>query len=430
MSKQVAFCILAVFATVISGQNSGFDNETSTVSAQDIYDLNEEDFQLWLSGRQPKAWESTTMGGRTIGSSSSTTTRRTTTTTAAPSNTSSFDDSRLIEQLEFLEQETTPRPKNEFTQIPPTITTTTTSTSTPFDGYDYQRPETLQDLLKEHMIESQKIASQFTSGNPPQFPDKQSPAVPVCVPVNQIFNYQKGALSYQTTATIHKYFDTPQQLPFPGTSHTSDEYLSQNKPNKQQQEDFLKNQQLNQLQQQQQQFQIHQEQLIEREKQRLQSQHQFQQQDIFKQQQIQQQVQQLHEQQLLLQYQSVAQQNPLRQPHQQQFSQLQQQNQQQQQQQYQIHQEQLRERQRLQQQQQQQQFNQLPILQHQQHQFQFHQQHQAPTVQGQRRTSEFYGNPLFFRHQNNRQHQQQHVNFVAPVHSVPVHQSPVVLNYF
>uniref|UniRef100_A0A182QYW4 Uncharacterized protein n=1 Tax=Anopheles farauti TaxID=69004 RepID=A0A182QYW4_9DIPT len=74
-------------------------NEASTVSPQDIYDLTEEDFQLWISGRQPKAWVSgssdssptTTSTPRTTTppsvlrtTSSTSTTTTTTTTTAAP----------------------------------------------------------------------------------------------------------------------------------------------------------------------------------------------------------------------------------------------------------------------------------------------------------------------------------------------------------
>uniref|UniRef100_A0A182NJV0 Uncharacterized protein n=1 Tax=Anopheles dirus TaxID=7168 RepID=A0A182NJV0_9DIPT len=89
MSRFVQVLVLAIAIASVWCQDTS--NDASTVSPQDIYDLTEEDFQIWLSGRQPKAWES----GSSSASSSTTTSApptttppsvfRTTTTSTTPS---------------------------------------------------------------------------------------------------------------------------------------------------------------------------------------------------------------------------------------------------------------------------------------------------------------------------------------------------------
>ncbi|XP_052893617.1 uncharacterized protein LOC128301267 [Anopheles moucheti] len=74
MSRFVQVLVLVAFVAGVLGQDT--TNDASTVSPQDIYDLSEDDFKLWLSGRQPKAWEG---GSSNTSPSVITTTPRTTT---------------------------------------------------------------------------------------------------------------------------------------------------------------------------------------------------------------------------------------------------------------------------------------------------------------------------------------------------------------
>ncbi|XP_053667261.1 uncharacterized protein LOC128716366 [Anopheles marshallii] len=100
MSRFVQVLVLVAFVAGALGQDTS--NDASTVSPQDIYDLSEDDFKLWLSGRQPKAWE----GGASNTSPSATTTTprpttpasvfRTTTPATTPSTPSFLTTSTTI----------------------------------------------------------------------------------------------------------------------------------------------------------------------------------------------------------------------------------------------------------------------------------------------------------------------------------------------
>uniref|UniRef100_A0A182RQW9 Uncharacterized protein n=1 Tax=Anopheles funestus TaxID=62324 RepID=A0A182RQW9_ANOFN len=73
MSRFVQVLVLVAFVASALGQSTS--NDASTVSPQDIYDLSDDDFKLWLSGRQPKAWDA---GSSNSNPSTTTTTPRTT----------------------------------------------------------------------------------------------------------------------------------------------------------------------------------------------------------------------------------------------------------------------------------------------------------------------------------------------------------------
>ncbi|XP_035907808.1 mucin-5AC-like isoform X1 [Anopheles stephensi] len=74
MSRFLQVLVAVTLVAGVLGQDTS--NDASTVSPQDIYDLSEDDFKLWLSGRQPKAWE----GGSSSSSSSTATSAPQTTT--------------------------------------------------------------------------------------------------------------------------------------------------------------------------------------------------------------------------------------------------------------------------------------------------------------------------------------------------------------
>ncbi|XP_050092089.1 mucin-5B-like [Anopheles aquasalis] len=315
--------VLMLVAGVLGQQDS-----TSTVSPQSIFDLNEEDFKLWLSGREPKAWQG---GGSASGATTTpaTTTAesvfRTTSTTERPSTTtSSTTSSRTTDATlppptfpsfqpadggkSWLEEEapTTPssdvlgqqfRPAGEdFAQwlerqmnkvqevsfvpqttlggdqvqgltglvtrvttirnrIPssspfgpstvPTFAPVTPSTVAPFApqppivgpstailGQPDGRPEDLQQWLRDQLQTSQQLTDRLLS--------QWTPSGTV-IRGHAGDGYQPSAVSYQTSALIHgvggvahaaqhRFDQHQQQLPFPGTSHSTDGYLSHQKP--------------------------------------------------------------------------------------------------------------------------------------------------------------------------------------------------------
>uniref|UniRef100_A0A182TW91 Uncharacterized protein n=1 Tax=Anopheles melas TaxID=34690 RepID=A0A182TW91_9DIPT len=102
---------LVAFAASASGQNAA--SEASTVSPQAIFDLSEDDFKLWISGRQPKAWEGE------ASSSGTTTTPASTPRTTTPASV-----------FRTTSTSTTPAPPSFLT-----TTTSTTTTTSPFDSF-------------------------------------------------------------------------------------------------------------------------------------------------------------------------------------------------------------------------------------------------------------------------------------------------------
>ncbi|XP_050075030.1 transcription initiation factor TFIID subunit 12-like [Anopheles maculipalpis] len=77
MSRFVQVLVAVTLVAGVLGQDTS--NDASTVSPQDIYDLSDDDFKLWLSGRQPKAWEGDSASSSSSIVSTTTTTPRTTT---------------------------------------------------------------------------------------------------------------------------------------------------------------------------------------------------------------------------------------------------------------------------------------------------------------------------------------------------------------
>uniref|UniRef100_A0A182WJW5 Uncharacterized protein n=1 Tax=Anopheles minimus TaxID=112268 RepID=A0A182WJW5_9DIPT len=104
MSRFLQVLVLVAFVSGALGQDTS--NDASTVSPQDIYDLSEDDFKLWLSGRQPKAWDA--------GSSN---TSPPTTTTTTPSTTTSASVFRTTTST----TPATPSFLTTSTPIPPTF---------------------------------------------------------------------------------------------------------------------------------------------------------------------------------------------------------------------------------------------------------------------------------------------------------------------
>ncbi|KFB48690.1 AGAP006147-PA-like protein [Anopheles sinensis] len=106
--------LLTVVVCGIWGQNT--PQEVSTVAPEDIFSLSEEDFQLWISGRQPKAW-----GGSSAGSDSNTVGTTTTprTTSASVFRTTSTTPSPFSTRTTPTTQATTPNPLEFFTVRPP-----------------------------------------------------------------------------------------------------------------------------------------------------------------------------------------------------------------------------------------------------------------------------------------------------------------------
>uniref|UniRef100_A0A182PXZ8 Uncharacterized protein n=1 Tax=Anopheles epiroticus TaxID=199890 RepID=A0A182PXZ8_9DIPT len=112
MARFVQVLVLVAFVASVLGQDAS--NEASTVSPQDIFDLSEDDFKLWLSGRQPKAWEG---GSTSTGSSTSTTTTTTprTTTSASVFRTTSTSTTPSPTSFQTTSTSTTSRPSIPFT---------------------------------------------------------------------------------------------------------------------------------------------------------------------------------------------------------------------------------------------------------------------------------------------------------------------------
>ncbi|ETN67223.1 hypothetical protein AND_000971 [Anopheles darlingi] len=317
--------LLLTLVVGVLGQQDG----SSTVSPQSIFDLNEEDFKLWLSGREPKAWQGNSGSSLTTTSTPATpaesvfrttsTTERPSTTTISPTIRSSSSSSDILPPLTFpsalpdggkswFEEEapTTPssdvlgqqfRPAGEdFAQwlerqmnkvqevsfepqttlsgdqlqgvtglvtrvttirnrIPPspfgpsTVPTFSPVTAAPVPpvagpstailGQSDGRPLDLQQWLREQLQTSQQLTDRLLS--------QWTPSGTV-IRGHAGEGYQPNAVSYQSSALIHGLggvthaahhrFDQQQhqqqqhqqQLPFPGTSHATDAYLSHQKP--------------------------------------------------------------------------------------------------------------------------------------------------------------------------------------------------------
>uniref|UniRef100_A0A182XP96 DUF4794 domain-containing protein n=1 Tax=Anopheles quadriannulatus TaxID=34691 RepID=A0A182XP96_ANOQN len=110
MARFVQVLALVAFAASALGQDAS--SEASTVSPQAIFDLSEDDFKLWISGRQPKAWEGE------ASSSGTTTTPASTPRTTTPASV-----------FRTTSTPTTPAPPSFLT------TTTSTTTTSPFDSF-------------------------------------------------------------------------------------------------------------------------------------------------------------------------------------------------------------------------------------------------------------------------------------------------------
>ncbi|XP_035907811.1 mucin-5AC-like isoform X2 [Anopheles stephensi] len=140
MSRFLQVLVAVTLVAGVLGQDTS--NDASTVSPQDIYDLSEDDFKLWLSGRQPKAWE----GGSSSSSSSTatsapqtttlpsvfrTTTNNTPTTpTTTPTTPNFLTTSTTIRPIEpssdgksWFEEEDTATPRPDLTFVPQTTLT-------------------------------------------------------------------------------------------------------------------------------------------------------------------------------------------------------------------------------------------------------------------------------------------------------------------
>ncbi|XP_019557696.3 uncharacterized protein LOC109426622 [Aedes albopictus] len=224
MAKAVTFCLIAIALACVYGQSTPTSNDTSTDSPDDIYSLDEEDFKLWIAGRTPKAWE--------------TSTRRVITSTQS---TPASDDNRLLSQFDSSEP-VTPQ-ELSVTPIPNAETTPKTDGRSETQGYLYPRPGNLQNWLQSHMLQSHQINNQLMADvSALPYPPRYVGAVPDCIPASEAFNFRPASASFQTLATIHRFHDNvpSQPLPFPGNSHHGDAFLSQHqhqqKPPQQQQQ--------------------------------------------------------------------------------------------------------------------------------------------------------------------------------------------------
>uniref|UniRef100_A0AAG5DGA3 Uncharacterized protein n=1 Tax=Anopheles atroparvus TaxID=41427 RepID=A0AAG5DGA3_ANOAO len=83
MPSVARVCVLLVVLVSGAFGQATSPSDASTVAPDDIFSLSEEDFQLWISGRQPKAWGSADGSG----SNSLDTTSTSTTTTTTPRST-------------------------------------------------------------------------------------------------------------------------------------------------------------------------------------------------------------------------------------------------------------------------------------------------------------------------------------------------------
>lgn len=223
--KVVAFCLIVFGLSCVFGQSTPSSIDTSTNSVDDIYSLDDEDFKLWIAGRNPKAWE--------------TSTRRVSTS----SQSSTSEDTRLLGQSDSFDPPTTSQQEITSTSKPTHETTPKTDISSKSEGYLYPRPGNLQDWLQSNMLQSHQINNQLmTDVSALPYPPRYVGSIPDCIPASEAFKFRPASASFQTLATIHRFHDnTPsQQLPFPGSSHHGDAFLSQNqnhpKPPQQQQQ--------------------------------------------------------------------------------------------------------------------------------------------------------------------------------------------------
>ncbi|XP_058123470.1 mucin-2-like [Anopheles ziemanni] len=327
--------LLAVVVCGIGGQNA--PQEASTVAPEDIFSLSEEDFQLWISGRQPKAWGgsgegagSNTVGTTTTPRTTAASVFRTTSTTPSPStaSTTAAPQATTPNPLEFFtvgsppesdgkswfegEEDATLRPDVLGDQFRPagedfaqwldrqmnkvqevTFTPQTTLTGDQFPGL-VTRLTTVRNRIPTPTTFAPSAADAVTLPPPPApspastsfapLPQLEpiSPIVPSTTFGGQPANgggqqpvdlqkwlrdqlqlsqsltdrllaqwspsgafirtdghrYTPSAVSYQTSALIHGFqgvshtghIRNEPPLPFPGTSHSTDSYLSHQKP--------------------------------------------------------------------------------------------------------------------------------------------------------------------------------------------------------
>ncbi|XP_055533609.1 uncharacterized protein LOC129723426 isoform X2 [Wyeomyia smithii] len=164
-----------------------------------------------------------------------------TTTAAPPSTTSQAPLDNFNEQTEP-QQDLVNTEVPEIPEIPTTTTKTTTqSTTNDFAGYVYTPPADFKSWLKAHMQQSHHFTNQLANGinNLPSLPRGAEVAAD-CVPLVQLLNRRPSAVSFQTSATIHRFEDDPlirsssttasPPLPFPDNSHHSDIFFQHQKP--------------------------------------------------------------------------------------------------------------------------------------------------------------------------------------------------------
>ncbi|XP_058461590.1 uncharacterized protein LOC131436728 [Malaya genurostris] len=217
MYQIVTFFAFLVAQSCVLSQTTEFNNGTRTPSAQDIYDLSEEDFQLWLSGRSPKAW-----GGPTNISTS----------TDIPSTTTPVSSTTLTNEITSVDYQTIVDQKTSTTESPTLFTTSSTTAPSNDDqdsGYVYQRPENSLSPMKLHMQQSPTVDNQLiTDVNSLAYSGNGLPGQE-CQLIAQLLQRRPGAISFQSSATIHRFQEsTTAAPPFPGNSHHSDIFLSQN----------------------------------------------------------------------------------------------------------------------------------------------------------------------------------------------------------
>ncbi|XP_058832457.1 defective in tip formation protein A-like [Topomyia yanbarensis] len=223
MFRIVTFCAIVTVLPHVLGQTPESNNETSTVSAQDIFDLNEEDFQLWLSGRVPKAWGTPT---------------NISTTTTVPSTTTTVSSTTIGNQIDSIDDQTTVKeelPTTDSPRILPSTSTQPASSSNDLGpGYMYRRPENFQTWLKIHMQQSQQVTNQLIAGvNSLPYSPENVASDQSCQLITRLLQRRPGAVSYQSSATIHRFQESStEEPPFPGSSHHSDLFLSQNQQQK------------------------------------------------------------------------------------------------------------------------------------------------------------------------------------------------------
>ncbi|XP_062550023.1 uncharacterized protein LOC134214717 [Armigeres subalbatus] len=279
MIKVVVLCLIAVTLPSVIGQTTPSSDDPSTHSVDDIYSLDEEDFKLWITGRTPKSWETSTRRSSSTTQSSlwddnhsteqidslqpitipkeelftETSTRRSSSTTQR----SLWDDNLSTEQIDSLQPITIPKeelftetntrrsssttqsslwddnhsteqidshqpitiPKEELLTEPAPSNETRQQTDEKYEteGYVYPRPENLQDWLQSNMLQSQQINNQLlASVNTQSQPSRNVGSAPGCVTAGQPFSFRPLSASFQTLATIHRFSDnSPPQQQLP-----------------------------------------------------------------------------------------------------------------------------------------------------------------------------------------------------------------------